>query len=108
MGNPYKLPPCLIISCVSFSADAIDLIRRLMTVRASDRLTAEAALHHSWLDDPEVVSEARILMESERRKTSDGTRLRQTASPMQNGGRFSFRIVTIGQQQQHRTSTTTT
>jgi hypothetical protein len=67
-----------------FSIDAIDLIRRLMTVRASDRLTAEAALQHSWLDDPEVLIEARALMESQRRN-SNGTQPPQPPSPVQNG-----------------------
>jgi len=37
-----------------------------MTVKASDRLTAEAALQHPWLDDADVQIEARRLMESQR------------------------------------------
>jgi len=40
----------------TISEDAISLVRGLLQVDPEKRLTADAALHHSWLKDPNVLS----------------------------------------------------
>ncbi|XP_068167513.1 serine/threonine-protein kinase Chk2 [Antennarius striatus] len=46
----------------NISDQAKDVVRKLLVVDPSKRMTIEEALHHSWLQDPEIVATARRLM----------------------------------------------
>lgn len=52
----------------NISDSAIDLVTKLMTVEKNNRLTAEQALSHPWLNDTDNVDRAKSLMDTERRK----------------------------------------
>ena len=51
----------------NISAEAVDLVKKLMTVDAAKRLSAADALEHPWMKDQEVVDRAERLMDSQRR-----------------------------------------
>jgi serine/threonine protein kinase len=55
------------------SEDAMDLVRKLMTVSAQKRLSASETLQHVWLKDPVVVEKAERLMETQRPKATTTT-----------------------------------
>lgn len=48
------------------SADAIDLVKKLMTVDPEYRLSAAEALNHKWMEDPAIVQKAEKLMDMQR------------------------------------------
>jgi len=45
------------------STEAVDLVKKLMTVDAMQRLSAKDALRHAWMDDAEAVAKAKRLMD---------------------------------------------
>ncbi|XP_071481598.1 serine/threonine-protein kinase Chk2-like [Diadema antillarum] len=46
----------------SVSEDAIDMVKKLLTVDPKRRLTTQQALAHPWLEDQEVIARAELLM----------------------------------------------
>ena len=60
----YKFPPSL---WSSISKEAVDLVKKLMTLKPKDRLSATETLAHPWLDDAAVKRRAAELMDTQRK-----------------------------------------
>ncbi|XP_060605794.1 serine/threonine-protein kinase Chk2-like [Ruditapes philippinarum] len=63
MGGHYTFPKQY---WKEISEDAIDLIKKLMTVDANKRITLADALNHPWFDDEEMKEKAQALMYPEK------------------------------------------
>ena len=70
----YSFPPEF---WKNVSDDAIDLIKQLLTLDPKKRLTTVEALEHPWMQDDEVIAQAKKLME-------DTTGSRSSMSPPPN------------------------
>ena len=52
------------------SEEAVDLVKRLLTVCPEDRVTVEGVLEHPWMQDQAVITRVRGLMKDEIAKLS--------------------------------------
>ncbi len=59
----YSFPPKY---WSGISPSAVDLVKKLMTVNPSQRLSAADALRHEWMDDTAIVEKAEKLMDTQR------------------------------------------
>ena len=69
----------------SISPEAIDLVKKLMTLKPQARLSAAETLMHPWMQDQTVIDRAEALMKTQRRETETET---ETATEANGNGTF--------------------
>ena len=65
--------------------EAIDLVKKLMTLKPQARLSAAETLMHPWMQDQAVIDRAEALMKTQRRETETET---ETETEANGNGTF--------------------